>query len=733
MDIKIENLFFLYVKTDKVKAIQFLDFCPNVNFGHIYDVKPLRDVLLTNFYPEILSYPKIFKLDSNRLFNILQSRFMYDIGLFQAIRQLGDANLLSDENDDNKLNYMKLFTRQLKFINLGHINKNDIAECLIYIRSLSFDFDYVKILTENLAADSANYSIFEICEENGVTLSVLGSVFVKNFVEEISNNLCSEIFNKLCYLLEHQEEFPQEIDVRKLFYAASKHEKIIGNSDFWEIFIQNGLSLESDADIMVAFSWINKAVNVVNILDFIVGSIAYDESKHKKFAIEQIHSCRDSFIEKLRAYKLIDIDYVEQLQTYCVDPNFETEFPIEYVNNYEIKKIIPKPFGYQTQREFELYLKLRADQFAYDMIKSGFKPSFETRPNEDMISAIRLLVEYYGADKNLFEFSISGDLPELETVDNAKIASAMKKYMSEAFDIHNSFGVKRNKKTIDKIFTEINNITDDQSTDCAVYENLLHEIKHNINNMKQVLMAIFGTSFQTKALCCKNHVDICLNIFKTSHDKSQIKAILIAVILQVFEYCTQMQLEIYRKIDDKITKTFKSYIEEYNIDFMTEIVAPLLQQPFHKRSSRVILLAAKIFNSGQISDDNMEFRHFLISSEALGIGSMDYLLASVLNSYKFSNFVLPAAFIVSMFALNEELGYLDDKQKCEKILKTFIYKRMFVNLAEMQNLCQKISAHFPNFDCTLITNLKTKSAEHLINDGWFTNKAFCEYVLTLIE
>jgi hypothetical protein len=717
---ELQNAFLLNVIAGKNKAIQFLDDHPNVNLEKLYVLPELKTILLEEFYPELLFYPKTFNLDSDILFHIFKTKCKFDGSMSTHIKHFVDANLLSATDTDRKLNFVKIFAQQMNSINYGNTSKEAIKKCLSLIESAGFEIDYKNLFAEILASDDASITVLEICEENGVEFATFCADFVKKNVDRICGSIGENysLINHLTYLLNHREGFEQEIDVTQLFRAASENEDINDDFDFLCMFIKNGLVLESDDDIKSAFMWVCHKSEIHDVVDFVVKSPIYNELKHKCDTIDYIMTFEGEILNKIKALNLIGIDYVEQLRTYCQDPNFEPEFTIDYITDWEeINEVVSMPFGYQTQREFELYLTMYASKFAYSMIKNGFKPNFVTEPN---FSSLENLFANYEVDVEIF---IGAGLPlDMEDAIVATYNSrgpAVQISETGIYDINIMCGGRHDP--CDKIYSEIRELGKHKNPDCHMFEELVRKIKHDINRVKDVLKLIFDVT--QNMFFTKIHADICLDIAKAAHGDTATCAILIDVMTNTFENTKYLQLKIYQKFENNAV-LFKTCLEEQNIDFITEFVLPLLNQSREKRHIRVILLIMKC-------SQHTTFKNFFSDCDGLIFPAIEYLLDSILNAYvQQSDFLLSTESVIAMFTVCEEFGFLRG-EKYEKVLETFIYRRIFTNVIDVQNLCEKLSAHFPILDKVIIDAFKTKTTQELRLTGWFTNKYFCEHVLAI--
>jgi hypothetical protein len=666
-------------------------------------------------------------LDEELLQKIIKNR-QGKYSLLENLKFFGENNLLATSDVKNKLNINQMLANIELYVDTRV--SIEFATDLFNCAESFVDLDYQEIFKRSFVCD-CNYpdkTIIDICEQKGAT----ATLFSKNVIDEILYKLTtvydSSSWHILSYLIKNHAHIG--IDFQKIFRAISKDETLTGY-ETWCLFIEYGLTLETEDDLKFAFSWryydIQWIDGLKNIMEFSIFNIA--NKTHRQYAIDFIYRNHCGVLNLIEGLQIIGIDYIEQLKRHCKDPSFEMEMGIDFLSDWEnIETLTSVPFLYQTQREFELYLTVGAYKYADMMIKQGFKPCFGPKIGPYIFDCV---IEFSKNSNIGLEFFGEHFIEEPENNGELLVSSCSDEDSSPLRNSEMTLIFRQN--IIDKVDQHGKNLKD---PDCGELEQYLNQIKNDLPTMDSALQTIFKSLWNTKGNYSKTHVDVCLNMIHSIHGEDKAKLSLINVMISSLENIirsTPILKAIIPHNESHLIKIFKSYYEEKDINFLEDIVPQLIMTKNIRCDLHMVVLFVKFSGKYRTLCDllsqSFEGKDFsdVIFTETPGT-LLEFVLDSIVKTNeKYSDYCMSIKQASDIFSTYNGLGLIT-APNYDKIFKAFIYTVNFPSEDIVSDFFESLQKIFP-IDSVVVDTLKNKTLYELESLGWFQNQYFCSHLL----
>jgi hypothetical protein len=691
MNIDQDKLFWLHIGAGrKNDAVDLLNQGLKLKFP---DKSQLWYLLHSHFYPEFASYTKSFGWSSGNLHlsfeTLARNNKLYDI-----IKLFFEADLLEiTDQDDNKFNILDAITYLHSYTGSSHVVKDDIVRCLDFLAE-KFDLDYEEILLESFTSRLSNCDVIEYCLAKGATLPELSPETIESVYEKTEHlgYISCQRGIELKYLIDNHAQIG--LDLKKLFCHVTSCNYAQDHSKFLLMFMDAGLILDSVQDIDCVLDWLCYA-NEEPVIKIVIESPYYNDN-HKDQIITFLDRDDYDLEFRIKILTMLGIDLIEQLRQYCLDPNFEPEFDVENLyNGSELEKIMVSPFGYNTQREFELYLMVGCTNFAAEMIKCGFRPCFETAPEAFSFDT---LVEIF--DNNKFNPNL---LPGIDITDYLSDAIEKKTFEQE---INETKFTIVTKYQVQSFITKFKTQFEENPRDFI--ELLLSKTELKLCMLDAILDLTIGGHRQYDAKL-SDSVHVCCEIIDNQFGRSQLKFSIVKCMHEAF--VNVLHSQDYKADDEYLPKIaikeiFDHLIAEVDIDLFNEVILPLRARYRYDVTSLDLIL------------------HFM-NCDLLAFFEKQSAIDLVLDIVACPHNKPTVPKLIEILEALDQVGYINANHT--KIFEVFIRSIVITERQLAFEFYAKVKTYLPDMDLLIVTILNSKSVKELAS--WFNNKSFAEYIL----
>jgi hypothetical protein len=498
MDISSDKQLLLFLATDRKNDLINL-FAKNPDL--VVDIEEIKQVVFDKFYPEIFSAKNAahFSLSKNDLVtyfkrHITQHDFVEDFklvienGLFPEIINLTDIIDIVCAD---------------RYYSQRHLQV--VPELFDYLESVhNITFDYKEIFNQIFAKDN-NIELFTRCLEKGITVDDLEpetvAAYMKiNYRTYLSS---SKSHNSLTMLLDHREKFGLKIsDLWRQAIRGSVW--FYGNivDKFWDLgedfVIETAQDISSSMPDCPDSNYGDYHDYIEKLLRKAITSPAFEKGNREDF----IYMIGTMNIDKQQKFfSILGFDLVEEISKHCSDPEYETDFDLEfYEQAEELEQILGQPFLYNTQREFDLYLKAQSYKFMLAMIRNGFNPTFDNKN----IS--------WDTAKTLFEFAEINDL-DLDIFVGVDFSGSRLTKLSDNFEAAvDEIIVSGDNKNVIFLLRKVGGEV--IKNNFAAFTRLLTEANLAIQDLEQVQSLMFQYML-------KEHIDFCFDVIQDKNANAE--------------------------------------------------------------------------------------------------------------------------------------------------------------------------------------------------------------------
>jgi hypothetical protein len=708
MNIYPDKLFWLYITAgQRDDAIELLE--QGLIIGPVFEDSQFKYRILWNFYPEILRFPKAFCLDNSVLKYIFKTE-LNATNLLEQVKLFAVNNLLTTNAcDTTKMCVEDVFISLNAYAIKSWINKQNIHNCFSYLESIDLNPNYEKILLGSFTNLFSNYHVINYCLEKGVTLTIFDDDMCDSLLEKLSDMDLESYENSLMlgYLLDNYENL--KIDLKKLFYAVGCSYGANSNIDILKMFLDKGLILDTDDDMVRACYWIGED-NVCEVVKILTNLPAYalDEALHKKYILNQIEDLEYTLDVKVKIFELFGIDLMVQLKEYCLNPMFEADFDIDYLcTTDEFEKFLIKPFLFNTEKEFLLYVSTGSAKFADAMIKNGFEleSSFVgNKTSHHILEFLCELCEDFDHDPTFFKVDLSEYLKKKNS-----------KTFDQEFD-QTDFSIIEGYQVVNMI----HKYNDIFNADLKKFVELITKIGNKINVLATVFISELGSDCYHEKEPSKERVDVCLNLMKNIHGEELTKTTVINSAIESIRSMISRRVRnpdaLTRSNDFSIKKVLMECISDFDIDFINDVVLSVVNL---SRTDSYTLIAIDFF---------MFLGDYELEDFFLDENMANYLLDTL--AYVHCGYSKPFDKIrtdmIFFACLNADYFRPDTN---EKLLEVFVSKPCFKSKDIAFNFYSQVEICINDMDALLLETLLNSNLETLSKKWWFANKHFAEYIL----